>query len=311
MTGLASLVRVSRPRFLLLLAAVFAALFVVVLGVAYSPPGRAVDRAALQGFIELPRPFGEGITERIAHFADPAPFFVVGAGLAAAALALRRAREAVAVAVLLVGANFGSQLLQSLLAHSRPADFLTYHQVGPEAFPSGHATAAMSVSLAAVLVAPLALRPLAAACGGVFTLGVSFALLVNGWHFPSDVVAGYLLAAFWCLVVLAAVQAADEVRPEPRAVRREFWRGAWVAVGAGVLFSALVLAALALPHVSRIVSYADNYTTFTVVAVGTSVLVAALLGGVAAITTRPQLEPQPTPMGSGLRSRVGSGSTPA
>jgi membrane-associated phospholipid phosphatase len=274
----------SRARFLLPLAAGFAALFVVLLGLAYSPPGRFVDKAALQGFMELPRPFGEGLAERIAHLADPAPFFAVGAGLVVAALLLRRGREAVAVAVLLVAANFGSQVLQSLLAYQRPADFLNNTlSIGAEAFPSGHSTAAMSLSLAAVLVAPRALRPVAAAAGGVFTLGVSFALLVNGWHYPSDVVGGYLLAACCCLLVLAGVQAADEIRPDRRAMQKALERGAreaWAAVGAGALFSAL-----ALPRLPSILSYADNYTTFAVVAVGTCALAAVLLGGVAAITT--------------------------
>jgi membrane-associated phospholipid phosphatase len=270
------------------LATAFAALFVVLLGVAYSRPGRFVDAAALRGFIELPRPFGEGLANRIAHFADPGPFFAAGGALVIAALALRRVRDALAVAILLVGANFASQLLQSALAYDRPHDLIGGAPVGPEAFPSGHATVAMSLSFAAVLVAPRSLRPLAAAAGGVFTLGVSFALLVAGWHFPSDVVGGYLLAAFWCLLVLAGVQAADEVRPERRAVLRALERGAgeaWAAVGAGALFSVVVLAALAVPRLSRILTYADNYTAFAVVAVATSLLAAALLGGVAAITT--------------------------
>jgi membrane-associated phospholipid phosphatase len=297
-------VSVSRARFLLVLAAGFAALFVVVLGIAYSGPGRWVDALALRGFWELPRPYGTAIFDRIAHFADPEPFFVAGSALVVVCLATRRTREAVAVVVLLVGANFGSQFLQDALAHDRPSLLHgTFTPVAPNAYPSGHATAAMSLSLAAVLVAPRALRPLAAAGGMVFTLAVSFALLIRGWHYPSDVIGGFSLAACWCLLVLAGVRLADEVRPDRRGVRIALERGAgeaWAAVGAAVLFSAILLVALALPRLPRILAYIDNYTLFAVVAAGTSLFAAALLGGVAAITTH---EPEPDRLRPRRRAR--------
>ena len=69
--------------------------------------------------------------------------------------------------------------------------------MGPEACPSGHTTAVMSLALALVIVSPPRLRPLAAAAGGLLTVATVFSLLVLGSHYPSDIVGGLLVATAW------------------------------------------------------------------------------------------------------------------
>ena len=71
-----------------------------------------------------------------------------------------RTAEALAAGMVLLGANVTTQVLKPLLANPRG----TYgdYVVGVEAFPSGHATAAMSLALVAVVVVPRRLRPLVA-----------------------------------------------------------------------------------------------------------------------------------------------------
>ena len=92
--------------------------------------------------------------------------------------------------VFLIGVtSVSSQLLKAVLAYPRyEGDAIGGAQVAPEAFPSGHSTAAMALALCLVLVAPRALRPLAALVGAVFALGVAFSVIALGWHFPSDAV---------------------------------------------------------------------------------------------------------------------------
>jgi membrane-associated phospholipid phosphatase len=89
-----------------------------------------------------------------------------------------------------------------------PSEFDTLN-VAAAYFPSGHATAAFSLALAATLVAPGRWRLRVAALGLLFAVTVSFALLIGGDHFPSDVLASYLLATGSCLVLLAALRAAS------------------------------------------------------------------------------------------------------
>ena len=61
-------------------------------------------------------------------------------------------------------------------------------------WPSGHATAAMSFALCAVLAAPARLRPLVAAVGAAFAVAVCYSFLALAWHYPSDVLGGFLVA---------------------------------------------------------------------------------------------------------------------
>ena len=207
------------PRALLLWAGGCAALFVVLLTVAYaSDAARRVDASALTGFVDLERPAASGVTARLGALADPLGVAVIGAGLAAVALARGRPRAALAVLAVLGATSVSSQVLKSVLAYPRYEGLPEDLHISPAAFPSGHATAAMALALAAVLVAPRRARPLAAFVGLGFALAVSFSVLVQGWHFPSDVVGGYLLAAGWTFAVAAALLAAPRGSPnEPRA----------------------------------------------------------------------------------------------
>src|SRR5205823_3505773 len=79
---------------------------------------------------------------------------------------------------------------------------------------SGHATASMSLAFAAVLVAPRLLRPAVAVAGALFTLAVSESILLLAWHFPTDVIGGYLLAMSFACVIVSALRAADARWPE-------------------------------------------------------------------------------------------------
>ena len=71
----------------------------------------------------------------------------------------------------------------------------------------------MSLALAGVLAAPRRARPFAALLGLMLALGVGVAVISVGWHFPSDVIAGYLLATAWALGLTAALYEADRRFP--------------------------------------------------------------------------------------------------
>jgi membrane-associated phospholipid phosphatase len=258
-----------------------------VLVVAYaSEPAANLDAVALDQFSEpLRRPLLARAAREISSAVDPEPFAVLAAALCAAAL-LRGVREAIAVAVLLAGANVTTQLLKPLLAE--PRGTLGGWVLGPEAFPSGHATAAMSVALAALVVAPRALRPLAAAGGAVFAISVGFALVALDAHFPSDVAGGYLMAGGWCFAVLAALLVAE--RRWPRPGRHETQQG-WESVALVGLLALVVLgAAVGASRLPDLIGYARGHTVFAVVAGATGVLAAVLVAAAtvaaAALPTR-------------------------
>src|SRR5690242_9340831 len=164
----------SRPKRLLLLAGMCWAALVAVLVVAYwVPAAEAADGWAVKGFLSLQTPWLDAVAYRFAHLADPAPFALLTVLLAAVAIYRRRPRHALAVVVLLVGANVLTQTLKAVVLHDRWHAYLGQTQIGPSAFPSGHATASMTLAFAAVLVAPAAWRRVVAVVGAVFALAVS------------------------------------------------------------------------------------------------------------------------------------------
>jgi membrane-associated phospholipid phosphatase len=193
------------PKRLLLGAAGCAVAFVLLLLLVYAPDfGRWADAAALQGFLGLQGPAVAAPSDAIAHLGDPRSFLLIGAGLVLVALARGLPRHALAAVAILAGSNLATQILKPLLATPRDAGEVTgLHIVGP-AFPSGHATASMSLAIVAVLVVPRAWRPVVAAIGAVFAIAVSFAIVSLGWHYPSDVVGGWCLALAWVALLSAA-----------------------------------------------------------------------------------------------------------
>lgn len=125
------------------------------------------------------------------------------------ALVRRRFDLALCAVVIIAGANLTTQILKFGLfpqLNLRPA---------PNSLPSGHTTVALSIALAAVIVAPSLWRwTVAIGVTATATL-VGVATVLGRWHLPSDVVA----AVFVCLVWAAfGLLTAALVRHRPVAV---------------------------------------------------------------------------------------------
>jgi membrane-associated phospholipid phosphatase len=178
------------------------------------PAAQLKDAVALHDFTLLDRPGVETLGNFLLHLLDPTQFVLWGVALVAVALARERPRLAVAVAVLMPLAPLTSELLKPLLAH--PHVQIGAVHIGPASWPSGHSTAAMTLSLSAVLVAPARMRVLVAWVGGAFTLAVGCSLLILAWHMPSDVLGGYLVAVFWTALAVAALRASERRWPTRR-----------------------------------------------------------------------------------------------
>jgi membrane-associated phospholipid phosphatase len=149
--------------------------------------------------------------ESIAHLfydlASPLPQMVLLA--LACAIALRRGlpARAIAAALLVLGANLTSQLLKLLLSHPRYQPLLGSWQINPASFPSGHSTAAIAMTLAYLLVSPPGWRRWLLLLGGVSSLAVGCSVVALHYHYPSDVVGGWLVAAAWFFAIVACLRA--------------------------------------------------------------------------------------------------------
>ena len=116
-------------------------------------------------------------------------------------------------------------------------------------------------------------------------------MIAVGWHFPSDVIAGYLLATGWALGLTAALYEADRRFPA-----RERWMTSgiarasdMIATGGAALVAAgatavcvLATAGLLITDAGAATCFAGEHTAFVVVAGG---LASAALVLPAAVTT--------------------------
>src|SRR5919204_265367 len=127
------------------------------------PAGHARDSAILYGFSLLWRDSTDEPLRIIARIPDPIPYAFLGSLCIGVALLRRRPSRAVAVAVLLLGTGATTQMLKHVLNAPRISQWLgPWGQVGDNSWPSGHSTAAMTLALCAVMVAPPAQRALVA-----------------------------------------------------------------------------------------------------------------------------------------------------
>lgn len=181
----------------------------------------AVQRLDADAMGRLMTPTGEQAgpaVNAMAHFGGP--LFVLLAAVAACAIALRRRRpfDALAVVVLVAGANLTTQAIKTVLSEHRIQPVFVNHEMLPAGiFPSGHATGAASIALAFLLVTPRSWRAPVVALALAFVLAVDVSVLILAWHYPSDVIAATLVACGWGLVALAVRRALEARSARPAA----------------------------------------------------------------------------------------------
>lgn len=246
------------------------------------------DAVTLHGFISIDRESINPLANAVAHIANPAPYGLLGSLLVGIALVQGRARTAAAALMVLLGSAVTTDyVLKPALAEPRYDAVLGLRQVADASFPSGHATASMALALCAILVAAPRFRPYVAALGAVFAIAVSYAFLSLGWHYPSDVLGGYLVAGAWTGVAVAALRFAGARWPA-RAGREAAGRllsGVQArALGAGILgLLLLAVAGVAAVAPHRTLDFLRVHTIFTIGAGAIALASVAVAGVLAAI----------------------------
>jgi len=213
-----------RPFILLSLALACAIGALLVWLAAFAVPrGRRLDAAGLDAFTGAAQPPLHPSIIGVANLAGLWPLVIATAGLVAVALLRRRWIMAAAVPAIVLGANLVTQILKPGLANPRIVELSGIEGIYPASWPSGHSTVAMSIALCAVLVVGPRLRPFAALAGAGYAVAVGYALIGLGWHLPSDVLGGFLVAATFALLGAAglSVLEAREPTPAPRPSRTD------------------------------------------------------------------------------------------
>jgi len=154
-------------------------------------------------------------------------FVLIGGLLVVISLVHRRIDLALAAAVTLGGSFVTTELLKKTLP-VRPdvPSFLA------NSFPSGHSTVALALGLSFILLSPPRLRIAAVVGATIYAAAMGAALVLNAWHFPSDVGGGFCVATAWAAGAAQLVR-----RPAERGVP-----GVLLAAAAFVVAAAAIAA---------------------------------------------------------------------
>jgi membrane-associated phospholipid phosphatase len=251
---------------------------------------KRADVSILNGFGELHRARLDSLTRFVAQLCDPHPYVVLAAMPVLVALARGRPRVAITLGAIMLAANETTQLLKPLLAG--PRDTVLWDPIPNASWPSGHATAAMSLALCAVIAVPARRRPVVAAVMSGFAIAVCYSFLELGWHYPSDVFGGFLVAAAWTLLGAAGLAMYEARRP---IAAREATATDWPAFSivealtpaAVLLLASAILAGLILlarPH--AVLDYTRAHETFVIGAAAIAAVGLTLASGLMLLLRR-------------------------
>lgn len=147
-------------------------------------------------------PFGLQICNGITFFGNTATVILI-AGIVGAILLLNKSyRPYIAgLVTTLAGAAGSAYVLKELVMRARPGGLIPYAAVETSySFPSGHATASIALyGFIAFLLYKLYPRYKTGTIvvAVLIILSIGFSRLYLGLHFPSDVIAGYVVGGLW------------------------------------------------------------------------------------------------------------------
>jgi hypothetical protein len=223
----------------LALAAVICVVLAAGIGVFFvgTPQGQRMDDAAERGrVIQHPRAREE--SNRVLRTITESSLALLGGALMVVAALRGRWHLAVAVGVVILGANLTTEALKATVP--RPDLINALYDATFNTWPSGHATVAASLAAALVMVVPARARPLAATIGAFYAGAIAVGVLAAGWHRPSDALAAFAIVGAWAFGVSAALVAwRGPGRPVHRASLPALAVGAVIVLG--VAFAALAV----------------------------------------------------------------------
>lgn len=255
--------------------------------------GQRVDQGAFDG---------RGIASATAHDAAQQLLTTISVGTLAVALAAlvvqalvrRRVALALVAGTAIGGSVLTTQLLKGVL--ERP-DLLIDGRLYANSFPSGHATIAFAVGVAATLVAPPRARRLVSVLAVAYAAAVGIAVIAAGWHRPSDVAGAYFVVGAWAALAALLDLVLERRRGGAAAWPRPAVARSYLVVGAVLLAAgyACTLAIVAAGRAGAIDWTAVNaaFAGACVAIVGlAAVLMAALLAAVRAAHAAPRRTPR-------------------
>lgn len=162
----------------------------------------AWDRAILLAVHRTANPILDRIALTITPLGVFYGVFPISAVISIGLLYQRRWRSLSYLLVTLLGSALINRSLKVWLHRDRPTFWETLTPHTDFSFPSGHAMSSMSL-VAALVILTWGTRwgGWTSAIGGIFVFTIAWTRLYLGVHFPSDVLAGWMISLAWAIGV--------------------------------------------------------------------------------------------------------------
>lgn len=180
-----------------------ATLCFVALGLAvYAGATHTLDRQILLSIHATASAWQDALWVVLTHLAGGVAVVLVVLGVAAVLLYKRHKLRALQFAASVGGAMALSTLLKLTFGRVRPELWEQLILETTYSFPSGHAIASSAIALSAVvLLWDTKWRRAVLAAGAVYVVLIGYSRLYLGVHYPTDVLAGWLVSIAWVCVV--------------------------------------------------------------------------------------------------------------
>lgn len=167
-----------------------------------SQGGFAWDQAILMAIHNRAQPRLDRVASVLTHFGTYWGVFPATIAIAAALLAVRQWRSLAYWLTTMTGCMLINRTAKVLLHRVRPDLWLSPAPELDYSFPSGHAMSSMTFVVALVILANgTRWQWLLAGLGGGFVSAIGWTRLYLGVHFPSDILAGWMVSVAWAIGV--------------------------------------------------------------------------------------------------------------
>jgi len=180
--------------------------------------GQRLDSTALQGRRALD-PRAVHAAARLLTTIDVASLALIGGAIVIVALVRGHPRLAVGAGTLIAGSVLTSELLKHAVL-TRPELGITDALGTKATYPSGHTTVAMSLGIAAMLVAPRRWRVAVGLVGAAYASAIGIAVVATANHRPSDPIGAAFVVTAWTAAIAALLVVPDRRRDRDPSVKR-------------------------------------------------------------------------------------------
>ncbi len=165
------------------------------------------DEAILLRLHALEQPSLTKVATGLTRFGGFKSVTIITSALSVICLVRQRWRSLLYFVITLVGTGLINRTAKELLHRVRPNLWASSAPEFDFSFPSGHATASMTV-IAALVIISWGSRWFwfVVVCGGSYVITIAWTRLYLGVHFPSDILGAWLISIAWAIGVSLVIR---------------------------------------------------------------------------------------------------------